>query len=96
MKADLAQITRESCMLLREAAQKVQCGGVGKLTLPQIARALFGRENVDPGGRTPMRVLPLILNCDTKSHNDNDRIWSHLESEVCISSLRVPTSKTHP
>lgn len=84
VRADLSAITRESCGLLRAAAQTAGCAGVGALSLPQIARALFGREKVDPGGRTPMRVLPLIYDCDTKSYADNEKIWTHLEREVCM------------
>jgi hypothetical protein len=55
------------------------------LPLAQIARGLLGRPNMDPGGPTYMNVLEPLMNTDTKSHVDINKIIDHLNSAIAKS-----------
>jgi len=48
------------------------------LTLREIAKSLFGRPNVDPGGPSEFTILEPIMNTDTKSYDDFIKITQHL------------------
>lgn len=65
---------------------------VSALTIRQIATAIFGRPNVDPGGASEFEILDPLMNTDTKSYEDLSKIAHHLSSrspagtevEICI------------
>ena len=80
VKADLWRMLDETTSAFRRQMADNRMSSVNPA---QAARILFGRHDVDPGGVTPIEILPVILNCDTASYADNNRIWSHLESH-CV------------
>lgn len=82
VKAELWALTDETLSLVRTGVRRFGCASPAHLKPVQVARLLFGRPGVDPGGKTPIEILPVILNCDTKSHLDLLRIWGHI-NEHC-------------
>lgn len=50
------------------------------LSLSEIARALYGRRAVDPGGPSEFDILEALMKCDTKSYADGVKILNHLGS----------------
>ena len=50
------------------------------LTLREIATALFGRGNVDPGGPSDFEVLEHLPRTNTMSYEDFQKIFKHCES----------------
>ena len=87
VKEDLWKMFEEvaACMRRKLTAHGPEIG-VNELQPAQVARMLYERNQVDPGGKTPIQILPVILDCDTASHQDTLRIWSHLEQhlEPCV------------
>ena len=51
---------------------------LGDLTVASMARAAVGRPKI-MGGKTPMRINPPILDCDTKKHEDTKKIVEFME-----------------
>ena len=65
---------------------------VDELTLGMIARAMWGRPNVDPGGPSYVSLLPVLLDTDTKSNADIIKINAHLEEHCSEHSAHAQMS----
>jgi hypothetical protein len=57
------------------------------LTLADVAHALFGRGNVDPGGPSHFDILEPLMECDTKSYDDFVKIFAYLGSQCDPSTI---------
>lgn len=53
---------------------------MSRLTLRQIANAIFARPNINTGGATYFDVLRPLMKTDTKSYEDMIKIFSHLHA----------------
>ena len=58
-----------------------------QLSLSQIASALFGRPDIDPGGPSEFDILEALMETDTKSYDDFVKIFSHLSMHASPSSV---------
>ena len=59
-----------------------------RLTLRQIADAMFRPPNIRNGGPTEIDILPVLPDTDTKSYEDYHRTAAHLDDH-CAASVKV-------
>ena len=59
-----------------------------RLTLRQIADAMFRPPNIQNGGPTDIDILPVLPDTDTKSYEDCHRTTAHLDG-YCAASVKV-------
>ena len=52
------------------------------LTLRQIADALYGRPNTDPGGPTAFKILEALMQTNTMSYEDFSKIATHMHKHT--------------
>ena len=57
------------------------------LSIRQVASALFGRPNVDPGGASEFDILEPLMQTDTKSYDDFTKITRYLSSHSAPSTV---------
>jgi hypothetical protein len=77
VRGNLLAWVQEAMQLVAKRAQD-EGSRVQDLTLRQIAHALFGRPNIDPGGASDFDILDPLARTDTKSYDDFVRITEHL------------------
>lgn len=65
----------------------VKLAGPADLSIRQLAKAIFGRPEIDTGGPTYFDVLPPILKCDTKSYEDLMTIFRHIRHHTLAGSM---------
>ena len=57
------------------------------LSIRQVASALYGRPNIDPGGASEFDILEPLMQTDTKSYEDFKKIMQHLSSHSAPSTV---------
>ena len=57
------------------------------LSIRQVASALFGRPNIDPGGASEFDILEPLMQTDTKSYDDFKKIFHNLSSHSAPSTI---------
>jgi hypothetical protein len=75
----LVVLARDALALVTAAAATATVPPAG-LTLRQIATALYGRPNIDPGGPSEFEILEPLMRTDTNSYDDFVKITHHLSS----------------
>ena len=75
----LVVLSRDALALVTAAAATATVPPAG-LTLRQIATALYGRPNIDPGGPSEFEILEPLMRTDTNSYDDFVKITHHLSS----------------